>query len=295
MRWKGHKGSENVEDRRSQRVPAAGLAMGGGVMTLVIIIIGLFMGVDPAKLLNNPALQQGGGNPLGGPPAAPAELSAAEKERGDFVSVVLAFTEEVWKDQFQKMRREAYQEPTLVLFRDGVKSGCGFASAQVGPFYCPADSKVYIDLNFFTELERRFKAPGDFAQAYVVAHEVGHHVQHLLGISDKVHQQQQNLSKAEGNELSVRLELQADFLAGVFAHHGQKKFAFLEEGDIDEALDAAHAIGDDTLQKQSQGRVVPDSFTHGTSEQRIRWFKRGFQSGDVSKMDDLFRLPYEQL
>ncbi len=208
----------------------------------------------------------------------------AEEERKEFVSVVLGYTEDVWEDLFRKMNKE-YVKPKLELFRDATQSGCGNASSAVGPFYCPADQKVYLDLGFFQELKEKFKAPGDFAEAYVVAHEVGHHVQNLLGISDKVHAAQSRASKAEANELSVRLELQADFLAGVWAHHAQKIKSILEVGDVESGLRAATAIGDDRLQMEAQGYVVPDSFTHGTSKQRVRWFTKGLKTGDYSQGD----------
>jgi predicted metalloprotease len=217
-------------------------------------------------------------------PPGQGAVNPEEEQRKDFVSVVLADTEAVWHKLFNQMGRN-YEEPKLVLFRGRVESACGLASSAVGPFYCPRDHKVYVDLEFFEELQKRFGAPGDFAQAYVIAHEVGHHVQDLLGISDRVHAQQGRMSKAEYNQLSVRLELQADFLAGVWAHHAQKMRNMLEEGDIEEALRAAEAIGDDRLQRQAQGYVVPDSFTHGTSAQRVRWFRRGFETGDVDQGD----------
>jgi predicted metalloprotease len=231
------------------------------------------------SLLQNNNPQAGPQQQQAGRPANPAE-----EERKDFVSAVLAQTEDVWKDLFRRMNKE-YQEPHLVLFPGRVESACGLASAAVGPFYCPGDQKVYLDLSFFQELKDRFRAPGDFAQAYVVAHEVGHHVQNLLGISDKVHSQQSRLGKAEANELSVRLELQADFLAGVWAHHAEQSRQILEAGDVEGALRAATAIGDDRLQREAQGYVVPDSFTHGTSQQRVRWFRRGLETGDLSQGD----------
>jgi predicted metalloprotease len=210
-----------------------------------------------------------------------------------FVSVVLADTEDVWREQFRQLGRE-YEEPTLVLFSGRVESACGLASSAVGPFYCPRDHKLYIDLAFFEELKRRFGAPGDFAQAYVIAHEVGHHVQTLLGTNAKVDRLRGRISQQEFNQLSVRLELQADFLAGVWAHHAQRSQQILEPGDLEEALRAAAAIGDDRLQRQAQGYVVPDSFTHGSSEQRIRWFRRGFETGDLSQ-GDTFDIPEGEL
>ncbi len=246
--------------------------MTGGIGSVIVLVLALLMGADPMALLQQNAPQgQGVVNP-------------AEEERKEFVSVVLADTEAVWHKLFNRMGR-TYDEPKLVLFRGRVESACGLASSAVGPFYCPADRNVYVDLEFFEELQRRFGAPGDFAQAYVIAHEVGHHVQNLLGTSDRVHQQHGRLSKAEYNQLSVRLELQADFLAGVWAHHASRMRNMLEEGDIEEAIRAAEAIGDDRLQKRAQGYVVPDSFTHGTSAQRARWFRRGFESGDINAGD----------
>jgi predicted metalloprotease len=279
MRWQDERRSENVEDRR--RIQPAGLALGGGIGTLILILIGLYMGADPRQLMravqqNQPAAaraQQGGG------PTDPEE-----EKRVDFVKAVLGDTEDVWRELFQKMNKQ-YQDPHLVLFTGRVESKCGLASAAVGPFYCPGDQNVYIDLGFYKELAEKFKAPGEFAQAYVIAHEIGHHVQNQLGISDKVHSLQERVGKARGNQLSVRLELQADFLAGVWAHHAHKHRQILEPGDVETALRAAAAIGDDRLQKESQGYVVPDSFTHGTSEQRVRWFRLGLQTGDINQGD----------
>ena len=271
MRWQGRRQSQNVEDRRSRA--AGGMAMTGGVGSVIVIIIALLMGVNPMALLQQAPVGQG-----------PGVVDPAEEQRKEFVGVVLADTEEVWHKLFRQMGRQ-YTEPKLVLFRGRVESACGLASSAVGPFYCPTDQKVYIDLQFFEELSKRFGAPGDFAQAYVIAHEVGHHVQQLLGTSDWVHAQRDRLSKAEFNQLSVRIELQADFLAGVWAHHAQKMRNILEEGDVEEAINAAQAIGDDRLQRQSQGYVVPDSFTHGTSQQRATWFRRGFRTGDIDQGD----------
>jgi predicted metalloprotease len=248
------------------------MAMGGGIGSIIVVVIALLMGVNPMALLQ----QQGA--------PGPAAVDPADDERKEFVSVVLADTEEVWHKLFKQMGKN-YEEPRLVLFRGRVESACGMADSAVGPFYCPRDHKVSIDLQFFEELQRKFGAPGDFAQAYVIAHEVGHHVQNLLGTSDWVHNQRGRLSKTQYNQLSVRLELQADFFAGVWAHHAQKMRNILEEGDIEEAMRAAEAIGDDRLQRQSQGYVVPDSFTHGSSEQRARWFRRGLQTGDMRRGD----------
>ncbi|AMV36464.1 neutral zinc metallopeptidase [Planctomyces sp. SH-PL62] len=284
MRWQGGRESENVEDRRGVS-PAA---VGGGIGTLIVIVLALFLGIDPRPLLR--VFQ--GGAPGGAPQQQQREreLTPQEKEQGQFVRALMAMTEDVWNEQFAEMGRE-YQEPTLVLFSGQVATqGCGFASSAVGPFYCPGDQKVYIDLSFYDELKTRFKAPGEFAQAYVIAHEVGHHVQNLLGISEKISRAQQQSGKAEANRLSVMLELQADFFAGVWAHHIEKKRHVLESGDIESGLRAATAIGDDALQKQAQGYTVPDSFTHGTSEQRVRWFTKGLQTGDVNQ-GDTFNAP----
>ena len=279
MRWKDLRRSDNVEDER--RIQPAGIAIGGGIGTLVIVLVAVFLGADPQKVLN--LLQN---NPkAAAPKQAGAPANPAEEERVDFVKAVLGDTEDVWQDLFRKMGKE-YRTPSLRLFTGQTDSqGCGFASSAVGPFYCPASEKVFLDLSFYKELEQRFKAPGDFAQAYVIAHEIGHHVQNQLGISSKIRALQERASKAEANQLSVRLELQADFLAGVWAHHAQTSKQILEKGDVESALRAATAIGDDNLQKQAQGYVVPDSFTHGTSEQRVRWFRRGLQTGDINQGD----------
>jgi predicted metalloprotease len=274
MLWKGRRESGNVEDQRGG--PRAGLAV-GGIGTLVILLAALFLGVDPRALL-----QQTGEEPsLSTQPTRPA--NPAEDELKHFASVVLADTEDVWTDVFRRTGRD-YTEPKLVLFTDQVQSACGMAGTAVGPFYCPGDQKVYIDLAFYRDLQDRLGAPGDFAQAYVIAHEVGHHVQRLLGISDKVHSAQLRMSKIQANDLSVRLELQADFFAGVWANQARSK-GVLESGDVEEALGAASAVGDDRLQRQAQGRVVPDSFTHGTSEQRVRWFRKGLETGDINQGD----------
>lgn len=269
MQWRGRQGSGNVSDRRGM---GGKLAIGGGLGGIVILILSVLLGGNP---LENIDLTSTG-------TTAPSE---ADDERAQFVSVVLKDTEDVWSALFKEEFNADYVEPTLVLFTQSDQSGCGFASAATGPFYCPLDNSVYIDLSFADQLEQRFGAAGDFALAYVVAHEVGHHVQNLLGTSGKVHEARQRLNEAEGNKLSVALELQADFYAGVWAHHNQEMKQVLEPGDIEEALTAANAIGDDRLQKQSQGYVVPDAFTHGTSEQRVYWFKKGFESGDINEGD----------
>ncbi len=288
MRWANARPSINIEDRRAYG--GRRMALGGGLGTVVFIIIAMLFGVNPMSLLEQANLPSDVGGRGGfSPPGAPGDVDFSQDPQAQFVSNVLGDTEQTWNEIFQRMGKD-YQEPTLVMFRDSVDSACGFASAAVGPFYCPGDGKVYLDLSFFEELERRFKAPGDFAQAYVIAHEVGHHVQNLLGISDQVHAMRGRVSEKEFNQLSVRLELQADFFAGVWAHHAHKARDRLGEGDVEEGLRAASAIGDDTIQRRSRGRVVPDSFTHGTSEQRVRWFKKGLQTGDVSQ-GDTFSVP----
>ncbi|HKP11332.1 MAG TPA: neutral zinc metallopeptidase, partial [Blastocatellia bacterium] len=253
-----------------------------------VLVVSLLTGHDPGSL-------QPPGNPDSGSPGASRAANPREEEEKKFISVVLADTEDVWHALFQQQLRKNYPEPKLVLFSGQSQSGCGFASAATGPFYCPNDQRVYIDLQFFDELASRFHAAGDFAQAYVVAHEIGHHVQKVMGILDKVHAQERQVSKAAANQLSVRTELQADFLAGVWAHHAQKMKNILEPGDIEEALRAASAVGDDRLQKQERGYVVPDSFTHGTAEQRARWFRLGFDTGDISQMMELFNRSYDSL
>jgi len=275
MRWSKGRRSDNIEDRRGMRVSRG--MVGGGVGTLIMVLVALYFGVDPTIILQQAP-------PVTGPPAGgtPGPRSPGENRLADFVSVVLADTEDTWHELFQR-GGSTYREPNLVLFTDAVESACGFAESAVGPFYCPRDQNVYIDLGFFQEMEDRFQAPGDFAQAYVIAHEIGHHVQNLLGISEKVQNARARASQVEGNRLSVLLELQADCLSGVWAYHANRARNIIEEGDVEEALGAASAIGDDRLQKQSRGFVVPDAFTHGTSEQRVRWFRRGLQSGDVDR------------
>ena len=275
MRWTGGRESKNVDDRRG--VSAGGVAAGGGIVVVIVFVLRLLLG--------------GGGESTEMPLQFPGQTEAmtpqeiaADDERAKFVRVVLGYTEDVWNHLFAQSGQQ-YQEPTLVLFRGSVQSACGYASAASGPFYCPGDRELYIDLSFYQELEQRFQAPGDFAMAYVIAHEVGHHIQKLLGTSDKMDKLRQRLSQEAYNKYSVMLELQADFLAGVWAHHAQQMKNILEAGDIDEALNAANAIGDDRLQKESQGYVVPESFTHGTSKQRIYWFKKGFDTGDISQGD----------
>ena len=268
MRWIGRRSSGNVEDRRGM---GGNLAIGGGLCTVVLVIISLLMGGNPLQYLN--VAQE------------PTEyVTTPEKdEQAQFVSVVLGDTEDIWNKLFTEQLGSTYQEPKLVLFSRSVQSGCGNASSATGPFYCPLDKKVYIDLTFYDDLKNRFQAPGDFAMAYVIAHEVGHHVQNLIGTAAKIRRLQEGVSEVEANKLSVKLELQADFLAGVWAHYDQKYNNVLEEGDIEEALNAANAIGDDRLQRQAQGEITPDAFTHGTSAQRMYWFKKGFESGDISQ------------
>ena len=275
MRWRGERQSTNIEDRRG--LSAGRVAVGGGLGTIVILVLALLFGVNPQRLLEQiPSEEQ---------PAVQSSRpqNAEEEELKQFVAVVLAKSEDVWTDVFRQNGRQ-YREPTLVLFTGQVSSACGNAGAAVGPFYCPGDEKLYLDLSFFNELQRRFRAPGDFAQAYVIAHEVGHHVQNLLGTMEKVDSVRGRMSESQANELSVRLELQADFFAGVWAHYAQQK-GLLEAGDIEEALGAASAVGDDSLQRETQGYVVPDSFTHGTSEQRSRWFRKGLETGDIRQGD----------
>ncbi|MBC7388564.1 MAG: neutral zinc metallopeptidase [Opitutaceae bacterium] len=268
MRWLGRGSSGNVEDRRGMGGP---LAIGGGLGAVVLVIISMLMGGNPLQYLNTA-------------PEPTENAKTPEKdEQAKFVSVVLKDTEEVWGKIFSEQLGKTYQEPKLVIFSRGVQSGCGNASSSTGPFYCPLDGKVYIDLSFYDDLKSRFDAPGDFAMAYVIAHEVGHHVQNLMGLSDKVRQQQEGASEKNANKYSVKLELQADFLAGVWAHYDQKYNNVLEPGDIEEALTAANAIGDDRLQKQAQGEITPDAFTHGTSEQRMYWFKKGYDTGDITQ------------
>ncbi len=270
--------SRNVEDRRGM---SPGVAIGGGLGTVVLVLVALFFGIDPGVIL------QGGGPGEAPPPMTqPGHPSAAPgaDPMQEFVSAVLADTEDTWRVLFRDMNRE-YKEPRLVLFSGAVSSACGMAQSASGPFYCPPDQKIYLDMAFFRELHTRFRAPGDFAQAYVIAHEVGHHVQTLLGISQKVRGLQQRASEREANALSVRQELQADCFAGVWAFHANRSRQVLEAGDVEEGLNAAAAIGDDRLQRQSRGTVTPDAFTHGTSAQRVRWFKSGLNAGDVRQCD----------
>jgi hypothetical protein len=274
MKWLGRRESDNVEDRRG--MSGGRIAAGGGIIGIIAIVITLLTGHDPTQLLN--ALQQNQGSQ-----ATASAPDPAQDEMAKFIKVALADNEDVWKKIFSD-NNMTYQDPKLVLFSGATESGCGDATSSTGPFYCPADQKVYIDLSFMNELKERFGAKGgDFALAYVLSHEVGHHVQNLMGVSSKVNKIQQQSSEKEGNKFSVALELQADFYAGVWAHFDDKMNHVLEDGDIEQALDAASAVGDDAIQKKTQGQVVPDAFTHGTSQQRMYWFKRGFDSGDLSK------------
>jgi predicted metalloprotease len=280
MKWQGRRQSSNVDDQRGFGGRGGGgggglLAKGGIGTVVIVLVISVILGKNPLTLLEETGISQ---NSI----EVPQDQTAppADDPQAKFVSVVLAETEDVWNTLLKD-----YREPTLVLFRGNVESGCGSATAATGPFYCGADERLYIDLSFYDDLASRFDAPGDFAQAYVIAHEVGHHVQNLMGITDKVHRMRGQVSEEEYNKMSVKLELQADFLAGVWAHHANRTKDILDDGDIEEALNAASAIGDDRLQQQGQGYVVPDSFTHGTSAQRMRWFKKGYESGDVSEGD----------
>jgi len=278
MRWQGRRQSSNVDDRRrSMPMGRTGSIGCGGLV--VILLLSWLLGGNPLQLLES---VQTGAPTQSTQTYAP---TAEEDELAAFVRVVLADTEDVWNQVFMEEYGEDYPEPTLVLFTGAVQSACGMASAATGPFYCPADQRVYIDLSFYDDLKNRFGAPGDFAMAYVIAHEVGHHVQNLLGYTDRMQQMRGRVSEREYNQLSVRLELQADFLAGFWANRANEMSNILESGDIEEALNAANAIGDDRLQRQAQGRVVPDAFTHGTSEQRVRWFRRGYETGDLSQGD----------
>jgi predicted metalloprotease len=278
MRWKSGRRSSNIEDRRG--ASAGPKLLGGGIGTIVLVLVAMYFGVDPTPLLQT---MQGNGSASSSGTRPTAE-DLKNDPLADMVSVVVADTEDVWTEIFAAQGRR-YQPPTLVMFTGATRSACGLGQAAMGPFYCPADQKAYIDLGFYDQMRTRFKAPGDFAQAYVVAHEIGHHVQNLLGISGQVHQMKQQMGQAEANELSVRLELQADCLAGVWAIRADKARNILEAGDVEEALNAASAIGDDTLQRQSRGTVVPESFTHGTSAQRQRWFRTGLGSGDPDVCD----------
>ncbi|MBN1837814.1 MAG: zinc metallopeptidase [Spirochaetales bacterium] len=286
MQWQGRRKSDNVVDRRRART--GGIAIGGGLGGVVLLVLYLLLGGNPADIQQNLQLEA---------PVSSAEdgrsLTEHEIEMGDFVAVVLAEVEDVWGALFQEAGLQ-YREPRLVLFSGQVESACGYAAAAVGPFYCPGDENVYLDLAFFEDMQRELGAPGDFALAYVIAHEVGHHVQKLLGIMDEFQAQRGRVSEREFNQLTVRLELQADFFAGVWAHYALQEQGFLDAGDIEEGINAAAAVGDDRIMRQSQGYVVPDAFTHGTSEQRVRWFTRGMQTGDPAQ-GDTFGVPADRL
>jgi predicted metalloprotease len=275
MKWSGRRGSGNIDDRRG--MSGGGMALGGGA--IILVILGLLFGADPQSILTQVSQNQ---------PVQEGKIGSPQDDAGKFADVVLADTDELWTEVFRENGKQ-YERPTMVLFDDLVASACGSASSATGPFYCPSDRQIYIDLSFQTELKNRFGAGGDFPMAYVIAHEVGHHVQNLLGVSENVQRLRSSLNETEYNQLSVRLELQADFYAGIYANYIEKLQqngeSVLEAGDIEEALTAASAIGDDRLQQQSQGRVVPDSFTHGTSEQRMKWFKKGYESGDMKQGD----------
>jgi uncharacterized protein len=280
MRWEDFRTSSNVEDRRGM-----GMAGGGGLGLGAIVILGLVgwaLGIDPRILIGGAEMIAGGGS---GYQQQQGKQGTPQDEMGRFASAVLGNTEDVWKVVLPQQANRQYQEPKLVLFSGATRSGCGGAQSAMGPFYCPLDQTVYIDLSFFQEMQQRFRAGGDFAYAYVLAHEVGHHVENQLGILPRVQQRQQEVGEAERNQLSVRVELMADCLAGVWAHHSNQRWQSLEQGDIEEAIRAAEAIGDDRLQKQSGGRVVPDSFTHGSSEQRMRWLTTGLKSGQIQACD----------
>ena len=278
MRWEQGRRSDNIEDRRGMRMGKKGLA-GGGIGAIVLALVAMYFGVDPSVVMN-----QAGGLAPAQEEQQQATFSPEEERLKDFMSVVLADTEDVWGTLFRGSGRQ-YVQPKLVLFSGAVQSACGFAEAAMGPFYCPGDQKLYLDMSFFNDLAQRHGAPGDFAQAYVVAHEVGHHVQTLLGVSNQVQAARQRATETQGNALQVRMELQADCFAGVWAYHANKTRQVLEPGDTEEALAAAAGVGDDRLQKQARGYVVPESFTHGSSDQRMRWFSRGMQSGDPGQCD----------
>jgi len=272
MRWEDQQRSDNVEDRRG--MPVSRGMVGGGIGTVILVLLALYFGMDPSVVLQSV--------PDSGPPPVTQRQNPGSDPMSEFVSVVLADTEKTWHDQFRRYGK-TYEEPKLVLFTGAVQSACGFAQAAMGPFYCPEDHRVYIDLSFYEDLKNRFGAPGDFAQAYVIAHEVGHHVQNQLGIMEAVQSAMQRTSEVEANRLMVRMELQADCLAGVWGYHAENSRQLLDAGDLQEALRAASAIGDDRIMKQTRGTVVPDAFTHGTSEQRVRWFRKGFETGDMNQ------------
>src|SRR5688500_7722956 len=299
MRWEDFRVSENIDDRRGGGGGGGGIGIptcrcGLGMGTIIILgLVGWALGIDPRILISGAEMMSCGGAPQyeqsapRGQAGAPRGQASAppQDEMGRFASAVLGNTEDIWKDVFPKQVNKPYQPPRMVLFSGATRSRCGSASSAMGPFYCPLDQTVYIDLSFFQEMQRRFRSGGDFAYAYVIAHEVGHHVENQLGLLARVQQRQQEVGRGEANQLSVRVELMADCLAGIWAHHSEQRFKALEEGDVEEAMAAAEAIGDDRLQKQSQGYVVPDSFTHGSSAQRVRWFMTGLKGGQVQACD----------
>jgi|688.fasta_scaffold15059_5 predicted metalloprotease len=291
MRWEGREESQNVEDRRGSAMPVAGMAGGGLLFLILSVVISMILGANPRQLLEQ-AGQQTGKQQTRMPPSAENDKDANLKK---FVSVVLKDNEDVWSELFRKNLNARYEEPKLVLFTGAVRSACGDATAAVGPFYCPGDKNVYLDFDFFRTMEKDLGAKGEFAMAYVIAHEVGHHIQNLLGLSMKIQRMQMQASQIESNQLSVRLELQADYLAGVWAHHAQQMKGILDKGDIGDAINTARRIGDDVLQKKATGRVVKDSFTHGSAEARAYWFTQGLKSGDIEGMMKTFELPFSQL
>lgn len=291
MCWEGREESQNVEDRRGSAMPVAGMAGGGLLFLILSVVISMILGANPRQLLEQ-AGQQTGKQQTRMPPSAENDKDANLKK---FVSVVLKDNEDVWSDLFRKNLNARYEEPKLVLFTGAVRSACGDATAAVGPFYCPGDKNVYLDFDFFRTMEKDLGAKGEFAMAYVIAHEVGHHIQNLLGLSMKIQRMQMQASQIESNQLSVRLELQADYLAGVWAHHAQQMKGILDKGDIGDAINTARRIGDDVLQKKATGRVVKDSFTHGSAEARAYWFTQGLKSGDIEGMMKTFELPFSQL
>lgn len=292
MRWEGREESQNVEDRRGSAMPVAGMAGGGLMFVILSIVISMLLGANPRQLLEQAGQQTGKQQTKAMPPSAENDKDAKLKK---FVSVVLKDNEDVWSVLFRKNLNARYEEPKLVLFTGAVRSACGDATAAVGPFYCPGDKNVYLDFDFFRTMENELGAKGEFAMAYVIAHEVGHHIQNLLGLSMKIQRMQMQSSQLESNQLSVRLELQADYLAGVWAHHAQQMKGILEKGDIGDAINTARKIGDDVLQKKATGRVMKDSFTHGSAEARAYWFTQGLKSGDIEGMMKTFELPFSQL
>jgi predicted metalloprotease len=292
MKWEGQQESENVEDRRG--LSKKGVAIGGGA-TLLILLIGALLGVDPQKLNQLVGNLQGDPRVGGNNQVEERPLTAEEQRSGKFTATILRFTEKVWDEQFRRVGKR-YEAPHMVLFDKQVETGCGVAPSAVGPFYCPADRTVYLDPTFFDELEQKLGgSKAEFSQAYVIAHEVGHHVQNLLGYSQIVEQKRRSLPKSEYNRWSVRLELQADYLAGVWAYYGQKEFNFIEPGDIESAIKSANAIGDDRLQKRATGFTSPENYTHGTSAERVKWFRLGLETGDLSKLKTIFEIPYQNL